>query len=148
MPRVFLAQFITTVLILTAAPAVLSQARPACSLLSTADATRLVGKPVGAQKESTMGAAHYTACRYTVDDKTPGAVVDVEVYWQFAKPTFDGYCRGAETVAGVGDAACAAIDTVNVLKGPVVLRVRVPGMASPAWRAKGLDVAKAVLPKL
>jgi hypothetical protein len=148
MSRPFLALSVTGILLLTAAPAAFAQARPACPLLSTADAARLVGKPVGAQKESTMGAAHYTACRYTADDKSPAAVIDVEVYWQFAKMTFDGYCKGAETVTGVGDAACAAIDTVNVLKGQSVLRVRVPGMASPAWRTKGLDVAKAVLPKL
>jgi len=51
-------------------------------------------------------------------------------------------------VAGVGDASCASIDTVNVLEGQTVLRVRVPGMATPAWRTKGVDVAKAVLPKL
>jgi hypothetical protein len=148
MSRSFLARSITGLLILSAAPAVMAQARPACPLLATAEAARLVGKPVGAQKESTMGAAHYTACRYTADDKTPAAVIDLEVYWQFAKMTFDGYCKGAETVAGVGDAACASIDTVSVLKGRTVLRVRVPGMASPAWRTKGVDVAKAVLPKL
>jgi hypothetical protein len=45
-------------------------------------------------------------------------------------------------------AACAAIDTVDVLEGPSVLPLRVPGLASAAWCTKGLDVAKAVLPEL
>ena len=116
------------VLLLSSAAAGASRARPACALLTNADVARLVGKPVGVQKESSMGAAHVTACRNTADEKTTAAVADV--------------------VQGVGDAACASIDTVNVLKGQTVQRVRVPGMPSPAWRTKTRDVAKSVLPKL
>lgn len=136
-------------LLATPAPATAAAARPACPLLAVDTLSTLLGKKITVTRKAPEDAAHYTACRYAVDAGSRDDV-NLEVYWQFAKMTYDGYCKTSDAtpVKGLGEAACMTHDTINVLKGETVLRVRM--ILTPIGQAQGkaVEIAKVVLPKL
>lgn len=138
-----------TALLATPAPAMAAAARPACPLLAVDTLSKLLGKKITITRKAPEDADHYTACRYAVDAGSRDDV-NLEVYWQFAKTTYEGYCKTsyATPVKGLGEAACMTHDTLNVLKGETVLRVRM--ILTPIAQAQGkaVEIAKVVLPKL
>lgn len=149
-PLAFVASLATAFAALAApAPAVAATARPACPLLGVETLSSLLGKKITTTRKSAEDASHYTACRYAVDAGSKDDI-NLEVYWQFAKMTYDGYCNQTDAVPvkGLGEAACMTRDTLNVLKGETVLRVRMILLPMDKAQGKAVEIAKAVLPKL
>jgi hypothetical protein len=130
-----------------------AQARPACPLLSSEAATRTVGVRVAEGQASPHDTAVSTLCNYArADGGGKGTLLTIEVYWQFARMTYDNLCKqpgthDAQKVPGLGQASCITGDHLNVLQGPRVLRVRIH-QSGPVPRERLIATAKAVLPGL
>ena len=143
----------TTLLVLAfvAAPAAQgATAKPACPFLPGDVAARAIGKPLAQGKPSSYDTSHFTSCLYSARDKGGATLLTTEVYWQFARMTYDNYCRGAgvDTVADLGQGACMASDYINVMNGDTLLRVRIHLPDSPKRRAQLIDTARAILSRL
>ena len=125
-------------------------AKPACPLLSSDVASRTIGKPLAQGKASSYDTSHFTSCLYSTRAKGGATLLTTEVYWEFARMTYDNYCRGAgiDKVADLGQGACIAADYINVLNGDTLLRVRINVPDSPKRRSQLIDAARAILPRL
>ena len=138
------------VLLAMPAAARAADARPACPLLSSEAASRAVGVQVAEGKASPYDTAVSTLCTYArADGKSSGTLLTTEVYWQFARMTYDNYCKeqGVQDVPGLGQGACLSSNHLNVLQGDKVLRVRIHH-GGPTPRTQLIETARAVLPKL
>jgi len=127
-----------------------ADARPACPLLGSEAASRAVGVRVAEGKASPYDTSVSTLCTYArADGKGSSTLLTTEVYWQFARMTYDNYCKqqGVQDVPGLGEGACLSSDHLNVLQGDKVLRVRIH-QGGPVPRTQLIETAKAVLPRL